>query len=187
DYLKYDNCNAFHVPGGTVDGKTVRYPTMSKALKKTGRNIFYAMCNWGFEDTWLWASPIANSWRTTTDLFNGWDQVIRVLDLQVNITSFGGPGGWNDMDMLQVGNGGLNFEEAKSQFSLWAALKSPLIIGCDLNTVAKDQLQIMMETDIIAINQDRLGAPARRAVAFRDGQRDHDVWTVAVENGNVAV
>ncbi|RKO88044.1 glycoside hydrolase superfamily, partial [Blyttiomyces helicus] len=163
------------------------YPVMSKALKKTGRDIFYAMCNWGFEDSWTWASPIANSWCTTTDLFNSWDQVLRVFDLQVDITSFGGRGGWNDLDMPQVGNGGLNFEEAKSHFSLWAALKSPLIIDCDLNTVAEDQLQIMMETDIIAIIQDRVGAPARLAVAFRDGQRDHDVWTVAVADGNVSV
>ena len=38
-------------------------------------------------------------------------------------------GRWNDMDMLQVGNGDFTNEEQVAHFSLWAALKSPLIMG----------------------------------------------------------
>ena len=42
-----------------------------------------------------------------------------------------GPGGWNDPDMLEVGNGGLTHEEEKTHFAMWALAKAPLIIGCD--------------------------------------------------------
>ena len=63
-----------------------------------------------------------------------------------------GPGGWNDPDMLEVGNGGMTLEEEKTHFALWAISKAPLIIGCDLNTVSKDSLQILMNEEIIAVN-----------------------------------
>jgi alpha-galactosidase len=59
DYLKYDNCY-----NNGVSGK-IRYPKMRDALNKTGRPIFYSICNWGDEDTYKWGSETANSWRTT--------------------------------------------------------------------------------------------------------------------------
>lgn len=46
----------------------VRYPKMRDALLKTGRPIFYSVCNWGDEDTWDWGPETANSWRTTQDI-----------------------------------------------------------------------------------------------------------------------
>ena len=39
DYLKYDNCNANTSPES-------RYPPMRDALNKTGRPIFFSMCEW---------------------------------------------------------------------------------------------------------------------------------------------
>jgi alpha-galactosidase len=57
DYLKYDNCN--------TDGSSpkARYPVMTSALNKTGRPIFFSMCEWGVEDPATWANPVGNSWR----------------------------------------------------------------------------------------------------------------------------
>ena len=70
DYLKYDNCF------NTGKNATDRYTTMSNALKATGRDIFFSICNWGNEGVADWASPISNSWRTTQDIakdgFNTW-------------------------------------------------------------------------------------------------------------------
>lgn len=48
DYLKYDNCFNQDVPA------IVRYPAMRDALNKTGRPIFYSICNWGLENTTEW-------------------------------------------------------------------------------------------------------------------------------------
>jgi alpha-galactosidase len=64
----------------------MRFTRMRNALNKTGRPIYYAMCNWGQAASWEWyrflyvnfrASEIANSWRTTGDigdLFTGWNK-----------------------------------------------------------------------------------------------------------------
>jgi len=62
DYLKYDNCH--------IDGTPAfeRYEKMGNALKDTGREIFYSLCNWGNENVAEWGSTIANSWRTTIDI-----------------------------------------------------------------------------------------------------------------------
>lgn len=65
-----------------------------------------------------------------------------------------GQGGWNDPDMLEVGNGGMTIEEERSHFALWSISKAPLIIGCDLTTVSEESLAILTNEEIIAINQD---------------------------------
>ena len=67
DYLKYDNC---YTDGTEPE---VRYPVMRDALNKTGRPIFYSMCEWGVNDPAKWAKPVGNSWRTTGDIFNSWN------------------------------------------------------------------------------------------------------------------
>jgi alpha-galactosidase len=73
------------------------------------------------------------SWRTTRDIKTNWESILFILQQQQKITRFAGPGGWNDPDMLQVGNGNLTIDEQKSHFSLWAALKAPLLLGFDVS------------------------------------------------------
>ena len=36
---------------------------------------------------------------------------------------YAGPGGWNDPDMLEVGNGGMSDVEYQSHFTMWSLLK----------------------------------------------------------------
>jgi alpha-galactosidase len=76
---------------------------------------------------------IFTSWRTTGDIHPTWQSILSILQKQHKITKYAGPGGWNDPDMLQVGNGRLTIDEQKSHFSLWAALKSPLLLGFDVS------------------------------------------------------
>jgi alpha-galactosidase len=59
-----------------------------------------------------------------------------ILDKQVGLAKYAGPGRWNDPDMLEVGNGFMTIHEQQSHFALWALLKSPLLIGCDLHTIS---------------------------------------------------
>lgn len=63
-----------------------------------------------------------------------------------------GPGGWNDPDMLEVGNGGLTHAEERSHFALWCIAKAPLIIGCNLNTVSPQSLAILKNEELIKVN-----------------------------------
>lgn len=73
DYLKYDNC---HTDGTSPK---VRYPKMSEALLAQDKKIYFSMCEWGFEKPWLWASPIANSWRTTLDISDHWYSFVGIF------------------------------------------------------------------------------------------------------------
>jgi alpha-galactosidase len=52
-----------------------------------------------------------------------WDQLIRIINQLVPITSFAGPGHWNDLDLLEVGNAGLTDAEQQTHFSFWSAVK----------------------------------------------------------------
>ena len=146
DYLKYDNCFNDSISGMT------RYPIMRDALLATGRPIFYSLCQWGEENVWQWGPETANSWRTTQDIFDGWPSI--EYNFRENQKHFerAGPGGWNDPDMLEVGNGGLTLDEEKTHFAMWALAKAPLIMGCDLTTVSKDSLDILTNVDLIAVN-----------------------------------
>ena len=154
DYLKYDNCNDQGVPG------TIRYIKMRDALAATGRDIFFSMCNWGAEDSWRWARDIGNSWRTTADIMNNFDSMKDNFLRSQESFFRSGPGGWLDPDMLQIGNGGLTHDEEKTHFALWALAKAPLLIGCDLNNVSQDSLDILKNADLIAVNQDPKSAMA---------------------------
>ena len=65
-------CDTTHVG---IDPQ-IRYPIMRDALNKTGRPIFYSLCEWGVENPALWAPSVGNSWRTTSDIQDNWDSMI---------------------------------------------------------------------------------------------------------------
>ena len=74
---------------------------------------------------------------------------------------YSGVGGWNDPDMLEVGNGKLTYDQNKSHFSAWCMLCAPLILGNDLRAVKQDVIDIVTNKNLIAINQDPLGKQAK--------------------------
>jgi alpha-galactosidase len=156
DYLKYDNCYNEGKPSKE------RYPVMRDALNKTGRAIFYSLCQRGEEDVPTWGKDVGNSWRTTGDIGDNWNSMVSIIDTNDKSYQYGGPGGWNDPDMLEVGNGGMTLTEYKTHFGLWAISKAPLLIGCDITTMGKDIKDILTNLEIIAINQDSLGEQGRK-------------------------
>jgi len=165
-----------------------RYPVMRDALNSTGREIFYSICNWGEEDTVNWGPEVGNSWRTTQDIFDGWSSVEFNFKWNMIGRERAGPGGWNDPDMLEVGNGGMTLEEERTHFALWSMSKAPLIIGCDLTTVSQDSLDILMNDEIIAINQDPNSEQARCVLGcswFDSFMRWPSVWTTSLSNGDL--
>ena len=176
DYLKYDNCN--------TDGTSpkVRYPKMSDALLKSGRAIYFSLCEWGVENPASWAGAIGNSWRTTGDISNNWGSFLSILDQQVGLEGAAGPGHWNDPDMLEVGNGGMTDNEYRAHFALWALLKAPLLIGCDVVDIKPETMEILGNEEIIAINQDKLGIQGKRV--SQNG--DAEVWAGELSNNEVA-
>jgi alpha-galactosidase len=184
DYLKYDWCNT-----GTRNAEEA-YTLMSDALRESGRDIVFSMCEWGTAKPWLWAQNIANLWRTTGDIHDAWEGrkgyslgVLNILDQQVRLESFAGPGHWNDPDMLEVGNGGMSESEYRAHFSLWAMLAAPLMAGNDIRNMSAATRSILLNREIIAIDQDPLGKQASRV--FKDG--DAEVWARPLADGARAV
>ena len=151
DYLKYDNCW-----NGGISSK-IRYPRMRDALLKQERPIFYSICQWGEEDIPTWGKDVGNSWRTTDDISDTWSSMIKIIDKNDKWYMYGGPGGWNDPDMLEVGNGHMTYIEYQTHFSLWAISKAPLLIGCDITSMSNETFQILSNKEVIEINQDKLG------------------------------
>ena len=190
DYLKYDWCHT-----GKRNAEEA-YSTMRDALKATGRPIVFSMCEWGTAKPWLWAQDTGNLWRSTGDIVDKWSSkrkwpdgsccelgMLDILDLQVGLDSFAGPGHWNDPDMLEVGNGGMTTAEYRAHFSLWCILAAPLIAGNDLRSMTPDIKEILTNKEVIAINQDALG---------REGTRvwkvvDREVWSKQLKDGSRAV
>lgn len=159
DYLKYDNCAADEA---TIeqDYKLMR-TELDRATAPTGRPIVYSICAWSFYE---WAIGIGQLWRTTMDITASWlnsdsskGSVLASLVRNADLAAYAGPGGWNDPDMLEVGNSGLNFEESKSHFGLWAMMAAPLIAGNDLSTMTSATKSILTNREVIAVDQDALG------------------------------
>ena len=177
DYLKYDNCNNLKRP------EIERYRAMGDALKATGRPIVFSLCEWGTDHPWTWGRTVGGDlWRTTGDIQDKWTSVMKILDEQVPIVKYSGPNGWNDPDMLEVGNGHMSDNEYRAHFSLWALLNAPLIAGNDLRSMSAETKTILTNRDVIAVDQDWGGQQGSRV---RAGEQQ--VWVKPMSNGSKAV
>jgi alpha-galactosidase len=190
DYLKEDWC---HTEG--LDARTA-YETMSRAIQATGRPIVFSLCEWGDNEPWLWAAKVGNLWRTTGDGRDCWDcggetaskkggyprGWTRILDAQIGLEQYAGPGHWNDPDLLLVGLPGLTVEEARAHFSLWAILAAPLMASCDLTAMPPAIADILKNEEAIAVDQDALGQQGTRVSA----RGAHEIWVRKLKDGGVA-
>ena len=182
DYLKYDNCNPARNSNQARD-----YRRMQEALANSGRPIVFSICAWGFQS---WMPEVGNLWRTTGDIVDRWDNgddwfvgIINAIDQNQRYASHAKPGAWNDPDMLEIGNGGCTTEEYKTQFSMWSMMAAPLMAGNDLRNMTEVTLEILTNTEVIAVNQDPLG---KQCVKVRtDG--DEEVYVKPLSNGDYAV
>ncbi|MFZ2904914.1 MAG: glycoside hydrolase family 27 protein [Cyclobacteriaceae bacterium] len=201
DYLKYDYC---HAPADSITAK-ILYKEMADALKKSGREIIFGVCEWGERQPWRWAAKAGGQlWRTTHDVRDKWKMrptekwglgILDILDTNAELDEFSGPGRWNDADMLIAGlygkkgpsgdggGSGCTDTEYQTQFSLWAMMNSPLYATNDLRNMNEATKRILLNAEVIALNQDELGKQAVRKIK-------NDKWNVFVKplaNGDFAV
>ena len=99
-------------------------------------------------------------WRIGFDINASWASVMSLVDQDAALSSYAGPGHWNDPDMLEVGNG-LAANEDQSHFSMWAMLAAPLLAGNDLRSMSSATRTVLTNTDVIAVDQDPLGAQGK--------------------------
>lgn len=102
-------------------------------------------------------------------------------------------GGFADMDMLEVGNGGQTDNEYVTHFSMWAMMASPMLIGTNVLTLTPANLAIYSNPAVIALSQDPSASGGirkwRYLVADKDefGQGEVSLWTREMQNGDTVI
>ncbi|OFY69778.1 MAG: hypothetical protein A2Y71_10110 [Bacteroidetes bacterium RBG_13_42_15] len=185
DFIKVDWCFT-----NGLDTRT-RYKIMSDAIRATGRPMILSICEWGTTSPWEWGKGIGAMWRTTNDIQDCYDCIrdwggigwVPIMEKNVNLAPFAGPGHWNDPDMLEVGNKALNYTECRAHFSMWCMLAAPLIAGNNISTMNDTIRDILTAPEIIAINQDKLGKQGTR-IRNENGLQ---VWQKPLSDGSIAV
>lgn len=183
DYLKYDLCSGealYHTP------ETVYavYQQMAEAIAATKRPMIFSLCEYGRFDVGAWGRDVGGSlWRTTGDIEDKYETMAKIGFEKNGVPNHTGPGGWNDPDMLEIGNGGMTTDEYRTHMSLWAMMAAPLILGNDVRHMTPDTLALLTNREVIAIDQDKAGIQG--LPAKKDGARE--IWTKRLSDGSTAV
>ncbi len=189
DFVKYDFCYT----AGPKDRSNLKvslehnkkvYTDMANAIKASGRPMVFSLCNWGVGEPWKWGAEVGQLWRTDIDIVansTSWRRWTGILDRQVGLEKYAGPGHWNDPDMLIVGM--IPHKQAIAHFSLWSVLSAPLIAGNDIRNMSPETLEILTNREVIAVNQDPMGVQGTRYK--KDGRKE--VWAKPLADGSYAV
>jgi alpha-galactosidase len=181
DYLKYDW--RIEVPS------TER---MSSALKNSGRDIIYSISNSApFANVKDWVR-LTNTYRTGPDIRDSWLSLYISAFTLDKWSPYGGHGHWLDPDMMILGNvttgselhpTRLTPDEQYSHVSLFSLLSAPLLIGCPIEQLDAFTLNLLTNDEVIEINQDPLGKPAR-LLSYEDGVQ---IWVKPLADGSYSV
>ncbi|HEY2016087.1 MAG TPA: glycoside hydrolase family 27 protein, partial [Bryobacteraceae bacterium] len=185
DYLKYDWCSASQVYDNSQATMAAAYAKMGNALLHSGRTIVYSLCQYGENDVGEWGAKVGgNLWRTTGDISDRWQSMDDIgFNKQPGREKYAGVGHWNDPDMLEIGNGGMTDTEYQTHMSLWCILAAPLLAGNDIRDMKPGIAEILMNKEVIAVDQDRLGKQGVRVA--KEGNLE--VWAKPLADGGHAV
>ena len=205
DYLKYDWCSYEEVVKEQREGDKDRpktpeelqkpYQAMRAALDVCGRDVLYSLCQYGMGDVWEWGASVGgNLWRTTGDITDTWGSMSAIGFGQNGHETYAAPGHWNDPDMLVVGKVGwgpdirnthLSPNEQITHITLWSLLAAPLLVGCDLSQLDEFTLAVLTNPEVIEVNQDALGQPAKRVA--QSPEQSVEVWARPLADDTTAV
>ena len=181
DYLKYD-----WVP---ID--VPHTEEMSRELRASGRDIVFTVSNNARLPDADNLARLTNSWRTSGDVKDEWDDLSEIGFSRDRWAPFSQPGSYNDPDMLLVGHIGwgkprptrLTPNEQYTQIGLWSLLAAPLLLGCDLEKLDPFTLSLLTNDEVLAVNQDPLCRQATRVARSGSGE----VYAKVLEDGTWAV
>jgi alpha-galactosidase len=202
DFVKLD----FVGPGGGREPSDNREELRQwhHALARIDRPIWLELSNFlSIDQASLWRET-ANGWRIENDVecyacgrstdpaikgnLTSWDRVAARFADVVPWISYASPGGWNDLDSLELGNGdkdGITPAERQSMFILWAISCAPLYLGSDLTHLDPADLALISNRELIAIDQ--AGVPARPLdiQSFRTGGKQ--AWLTQYQDGSAVL
>nr|WTC14019.1 carbohydrate-binding protein [Streptomyces anthocyanicus] len=192
DFLKLDGVGPGSFKSGENYDNVADVAAWQKAFATAGRPIHLEI-SWsldiGHAADW---KKYSNGWRIDTDVecycntLVSWESSVDDRwDDAPAWTRHAGPGGWNDLDALDVGNGemdGLTKAERQSYATLWAIAKSPLYTGDDLTRLDLYGLSLLTNREVIAVDQG--AGPPARPVTASDPQQ---VWATKNPDGTYTV
>ncbi len=194
DYLKYDWCGYSQLVENPDRQALMKpYELMKQCLDQVPRDMVYSLCQYGMGQVWQWGQSVGgHCWRTTHDIVDTWASMSEIGFSQDAFQAHAGPGHWNDPDMLVLGQVGwgrglhpteLTPDEQYTHMSLWCLLNAPLLLGCDLTQMDDFTLNLLTNDEVLSVNQDPRGEPARRRA--RNGMKE--VWGKTMADGSKAV
>ena len=191
DFLKLDGVGPGSNQGDANHDNTTDVAAWSRALKASGRPITFVL-SWSLShtDASTWEQN-SNGWRIDTDVecycntlvtwnnsvMERWDDVVQWIP-------DAGPGHWNNLDSLDVGNGamdGLTDAERQSYMTLWAIEAAPLYSGDDLTQLDSYGLSLLTNREVIAVDQ--AGNPAKPV----NQNSNQQVWYAKNSDGSYTV
>lgn len=189
DYLKID---------GIREKNVADIKAWSDAIRQSGRPMVLDVTQGHF--TTAIASTLmkyANQWVTVPDVecysceknetgypLTSWKNIARRFNAVDAWQPYSAPGGFNDYDSIEVGNGsddGITPDERQTQISLWALAAAPLILGSDLTHLDQVDLGYLKNAAVVAVDQDSIAA--KRIVNTATQQ----VFSKKEANGDVIV
>ena len=181
DFLKYD---------WRIDVASTE--RMWHALKNSGRDIILSLSNNApFEKVNDW-NRLSNMYRTGPDIKDSWTSLFLTTFTLDKWAPYSGPGHWMDPDMMIVGNVSigpilhptrLTPNEQYSHISMFSILAAPMLIGCPIEQLDPFTLNLLTNDEVIAINQDPLGKPARLIQELNGVQ----IWKKPMEDGSIII
>ena len=211
DYIKYDWCSYGNIfsretgrkrsEAGIYEDLSVReafikpYRVMGECLRRQKRDIVYSFCQYGMAHTEEWGDKVGGQcWRSWGDLKDSWTWMEQAIEGHIGAEhwKYNKPGWWADPDMMIVGQQYsfgydhptfLTPNEQYTHVSLWAMVGSPLMIGCDLVALDAFTKGLLVNDEVIAVSQDRLGKTARR-IRHTDAE---SVWVRSLSDDSTVV
>jgi alpha-galactosidase len=196
DFLKYDWCS-YRAKDNSLDEMKKPYIKMGDILKKQNRDIVLNICQYGRGDVWKWGREVGgHSWRTAGDLGYEISNYHKVARLNATYAEYAGPGAWNDPDYLLIGTVGnvhdergepkpcgLSPNQQYSYISLWSLMASPLFFTGLMSELDPFTLNLLCNTEVIAINQDALGDQGELVIE----RKGTEIWRKELEDGSMAI
>ncbi|MDX6350558.1 MAG: hypothetical protein QOF84_5348, partial [Streptomyces sp.] len=192
DFLKLDGVGPGSFKSGDNYNNVADVAAWHKAIADTGRPIHLEI-SWSLDINHAadW-KQYSNGWRIETDVecycntLVTWENSVNDRwDDAPAWSNKAGPGGWNDLDAIDVGNGemdGLTKAERQSYMTLWAINKSPLFTGDDLTKLDSYGVSLLTNQEVIAVDQNT--SPVARPVTPVGNQQ---VWGTKNADGSYTV
>ncbi len=186
DFVKMDDTSSpYH---------TDEIEAVHDAIGKCGRSIVYSLSPGETPvEQGKHVAGHANMWRGLGDLWDNWNDLNHAFEVGARWPAFVGPGHWPDPDMLPLGRlsvGGrsvgadrqsqLTKPEQMTLISLWSLLPAPLMVGADLPANDPWTLDLLTNPEVLAVDQDSLGAPGRPIFSKDEWQ----VWSREMADGS---